>query len=132
MVSLFVRLNRMEKLLSVAYPAVKQRTASSLAYMCNPTLVVDGAARSLGFAVVAVESFAVASSFPFALALLLLAGLVEVTFTSTAVSLSLMKASQAFCNSSCSVVSEGSGRSFRAGDAKAGILGSLDKGSTLE
>ena len=57
---------------------------------------------------------------------------VVVVFASTASSLSLMKASQAFCSSSCSVVSAGSGKSFRAGEVKVGILGNLDRGSTLE
>src|SRR6266852_4473257 len=55
-----------------------------------------------------------------------------VVFASTASSRSLMKASQVFCSSSCSVVSAGSCKSSQAGEVKVGILGNLDKGSTLE
>src|SRR6266849_6091652 len=52
--------------------------------------------------------------------------------TSSSCSLSLMKACQAFCRSSCSVDRDCSGKSVLAREVKIGILGSLDSGSTLE
>src|SRR6266852_2152380 len=52
--------------------------------------------------------------------------------TSSSRSLSLMKACQAFCRSSCSFDRDCSGKSVLAGEVKIGILGSLVSGSTLE
>jgi hypothetical protein len=43
-----------------------------------------------------------------------------------------MKAFHACCNSSYSVEMEGLGKSSRVGETSSGILGSLDKGLTLE
>ena len=111
------------KPLSVEYPSANHVTVSSLAYTCSLEFRGVGSASVLGCTSWVLES---------ASTLLPFGGCTRVVLVSMAHSRSLMKDCHARCSSLCSVDSEGSGRSFLAGEMKLGILGSLDKGSTLE